>query len=68
MGLMGHLLNIIKLNKVDIIVIAHEPIENIYDRKLVTRLAWKQVSYGMGLALSGFPRALKNDEDVFKLF
>ena len=52
----------------DIIVIAHEPIENIYDRKIVTRLAWKKVSYGMGLALSGFPRALKNDEDVFKLF
>ena len=58
----------IKLNKVDIYVIAHIPIENIYDRKIVTRLAWKKVSYGMGLALSGFPRALENDEDVFKLF
>ena len=62
---MGHLFNIIKLEEVDIYVIAHEPIENIYDRKIVSRLAWKKVSYGMGLALSGFPRALKNDEAVF---
>ena len=68
MGLIGHLFNIIKLGRVDIIVIAHEAIENIEDRKVVSKLAWKQVSYGMGLALSGFPKSLKQDEPIFKLF
>lgn len=67
MGLMGHLFNIIKLGRVDIIVIAHEPIKNINNRKIVSKLAWKQVAYGMSLSLSGFPRALKIDEPIFKL-
>ena len=68
MGLMGHLFNLIKLGRIDIYVIAHIPIKNIYDRKVVSHLAWKKVSYGMGLALSGFPRALENDEAVFEFF
>ncbi len=68
MGLLGHFYNIIKIGRVDIVVTAHEPIENIKNRKIVSRIAWQQVSYGMGLSLSGFPRSLKIDEPIFKFF
>ena len=50
MDLINHLWNILKLNNVDILVIAHQPIENVFDRKTISKLAWMQVSHGMGLA------------------
>ena len=62
MGLMNHLWNILKLNSVDILVIAHEPIEEVHDRKVLAKIAWTQVSQGMGLALSGKPRSLTREE------
>jgi len=62
MGLMNHLWNILKLNSVDILVIAHEPIEEVNDRKVLAKIAWTQVSQGMGLALSGKPRSLTREE------
>ena len=65
MDLMKHLWNILKLNRVDILVIAHEPIEEVYDRKSLAKIAWEQVSQGMGLALSGKPRSLKSKETIF---
>ena len=67
MNLMHHLWNILTFNRVDILVIAHQPIENISDRKILSELAWKQVSFGMGLALSGRPRALNYKESIFDL-
>ena len=60
MDLMNHLWNILKLNSVDILVIAHEPIQEVSDRKSLSKIAWQQVAQGMGLALSGNARALKN--------
>ena len=62
MDLMNHLWNILKFNSVEILVIAHEPIEEVYDRKSLAKIAWAQVSQGMGLALSGKPRSLKCKE------
>ena len=67
MNLMHHLWNILTFNRVDILVIAHQPIENISDRKILSELAWKQVSFGMGLALSGRPRSLNYKESIFEL-
>ena len=60
MDLMNHLWNILKLNSVDILVIAHEPIQEVSDRKSLSKIAWEQVAQGMGLALSGNARVLKN--------
>ena len=60
MDLMNHLWNILKLNSVDILVIAHEPIQEVSDRKSLSKIAWEQVAQGMGLALSGNVRILKN--------
>jgi lyso-ornithine lipid O-acyltransferase len=60
MDLMNHLWNILKLNSVDILVIAHEPIREVSDRKSLSKIAWEQVAQGMGLALSGNARVLKN--------
>ena len=60
MDLINHLWNILKLNSVDILVIAHEPIQEVSDRKSLSKMAWQQVAQGMGLALSGNARALKN--------
>ena len=65
MDLMNHLWNILKLNSVTILVIAHEPIEEVHDRKSLAKIAWEQVSQGMGLALSGKPRSLKRKESIF---
>ena len=65
MDLMSHLWNILKLNSTDILVIAHEPIEEVSNRKSLAKIAWVQVSQGMGLALSGNPRSLKRKESVF---
>jgi len=67
MGLMGHLFKIFTLRRVDIIVIAHEPIGNVGNRKIVSTIAWKQVAYGLSLALLGSPRSLKYNEDIYKL-
>ena len=64
MDLMNHLWNILKLNSVTILVIAHEPIEEVYDRKSLAKIAWGQISQGMGLALSGKPRSLKRKESI----
>jgi len=64
MDLMNHLWNILKLNSVTILVIAHEPIEAVSDRKLLSKIAWTQVSHGMGLALSGNPIVLNNKESM----
>ena len=66
MGLMKHLWNILTLNSVDILVIAHQPLENTYDRKTLSKLAWLQVSHGLGLALSGRPRSLNYKESIFE--
>ena len=60
MDLMNHLWNILKLNSVNILVIAHEPIQEVSDRKSLSKIAWEQVAQGMGLALSGNARVLKN--------
>jgi 1-acyl-sn-glycerol-3-phosphate acyltransferase len=65
MDLMSHLWNILKLNSTDILVIAHEPIEEVSNRKSLAKIAWVQVSQGMGLALSGNPRSLKRKESMF---
>jgi len=66
MDLINHLWNILKLNNVDILVIAHQPIENVFDRKTISKLAWMQVSHGMGLALSGRPKSLNYNESIFE--
>ena len=66
MNLMKHLWNILTLNSVDILVIAHQPLENTYDRKTLSKLAWLQVSHGLGLALSGRPRSLNYKESIFE--
>ena len=60
MDLMNHLWNILKLNSVDILVIAHEPIQEVSDRKSLSKIAWEQVAQGMGLALAGNVSALNN--------
>jgi len=67
MGLINHLWNILKLNNVDILVIAHQPLENVFDRKTISKLAWMQVSHGMGLALSGRPKSLNYNESIFEV-
>ena len=67
MDLINHLWNILKLNNVDILVIAHQPLENVFDRKTISKLAWMQVSHGMGLALSGRPKSLNYNESIFEV-
>jgi len=55
MNLFSHLWNVFSLSSVNITVTAHEPIQNVQDRKSMSKIAWRQVTYGMGNALSGHP-------------
>ena len=67
MSLLHHLWNILSFSSVEIIVIAHEPIQHSFDRKVLSTIAWKQVSHGLGLAMSGRAKSLKYNERVFDI-
>ena len=67
MGLISHLWNMLSFRSADIIVIAHEPIDNKFNRKIISNIAWKQVSYGLGLALSGRAQSLKQNDTLFEI-
>jgi len=67
MGLLNHIWNILSFSSVEIIVIAHEPIQNSFDRKVLSTIAWKQVSHGLGLAMSGKAKPLKYNERIFEI-
>ena len=67
MGLLNHIWNILSFSSVEIIVIAHEPIQNSFDRKVLSTIAWKQVSHGLGLAMSGRAKSLKYNERIFEI-
>ena len=68
MGLVGHLWNMLSFRSADIIVIAHEPIDNKFNRKTISNIAWKQVAFGLGLALSGRAQPLKQNDTLFEIF
>ena len=59
MNLFSHLWNVFSLSSINITVTAHEPIQNVQDRKSMSKIAWKQVAYGMGNALSGHPNPVR---------
>jgi lyso-ornithine lipid O-acyltransferase len=67
MGLLGHLWNMLAFSSAEIIVIAHEPIEENHDRKILSEIAWKQVAYGLGAAMSGKPKPLKYNDAMFEV-
>jgi len=67
MGLISHLWNMLSFKSADIIVIAHEPIDNKFNRKIISNIAWKQVSCGLGLALSGRAQSLKQNDTLFEI-
>lgn len=67
MGLISHLWNMLSFRSADIIVIAHEPIDNKFNRKIISNIAWKQVSCGLGLALSGRAQSLKQNDTLFEI-
>jgi len=67
MGLLGHLWNMLSFRSADIIVIAHEPIDGELNRKTLSEIAWKQVSFGLGLAMSGRARPLKQNDTAFEV-
>ena len=64
MNLFSHLWNVFSLSSINITVTAHEPIQNVQDRKSMSKIAWKQVAYGMGNALSGHPNPVKLEKIV----
>ena len=66
MDLLNHLWNILSFGSFEIIVIAHEPIQHSFDRKVLSTIAWKQVSHGLGLAMSGRAKSLKYNERIFE--
>ncbi len=67
MGLISHLWNMLSFKSADIIVIAHEPIDNKFNRKIISNIAWKQISCGLGLALSGRAKSLKQNDTLFEI-
>ena len=67
MDLLNHLWNILSFGSFEIIVIAHEPIKHSFDRKVLSTIAWKQVSHGLGLAMSGRAKSLKYNERIFEI-
>ena len=62
MNLFNHLWNLFSLNAIKVTVTAHEPITNIENRKIMSQIAWKQISFGMGKALSGYPEPVSIKE------
>ena len=64
MNLFRHLWNLMSLSSIVITVTAHEPICKVDNRKTMSFTAWKQVSYGMGKALSGSPSPVEIKETV----
>jgi len=62
MSLFSHLWNVFKTTNIKIIVTAHKPIISVYDRKIMSKIAWKQVASGMGDALSGRPIPIDTKE------
>ena len=66
MNLFNHLWNLFSLNAIKVTVTAHEPITNIENRKIMSQIAWKQISFGMGKALSGCPEpvSVKETADI----
>ena len=68
MGLVGHLWNMLSFRSADVVIIAHEPIDNKLNRKAMSNIAWKQVSFGLGLALSGRAQSLKQNDTLFEVF
>ena len=67
MGLLGHLWKMLSFRSADIIVIAHQPIVDEINRKILSDIAWKQVAYGLGLAMSGRARPLKQNDTAFEV-
>ena len=67
MRLLNHLWNILSFGSFEIIEIAHEPIKHSFDRKVLSTIAWKQVSHGLGLAMSGRAKSLKYNERIFEI-
>ena len=67
MGLIGHLWKMLSFRSADIIVIAHQPIVDEINRKILSDIAWKQVAYGLGLAMSGRARPLKQNDTAFEV-
>ena len=67
MNLFNHLWNLFGLNGIKVTVTAHEPITNIKNRKIMSQIAWRQISFGMGKALSGYPEpvSVKETADNF---
>ena len=67
MNLFNHLWNLFSLNGIKVTVTAHEPITNIENRKIMSQIAWKQISFGMGKALSGCPEPVSVKETADSL-
>ena len=67
MNLFNHLWNLFSLNAIKVTVTAHEPITNIENRKIMSQIAWKQISFGMGKALSGCPEPVSVKETADSL-
>ena len=67
MNLFNHLWNLFSLNGIKVTVTAHEPITNIENRKIMSQIAWRQISFGMGKALSGCPEPVTVKETADNL-
>ena len=67
MNLFNHLWNLFSLNGIKVTVTAHEPITNIENRKIMSQIAWRQISFGMGKALSGCPEPVSVKETADSL-
>ena len=67
MNLFNHLWNLFSLNGIKVTVTAHEPITKIENRKIMSQIAWKQISFGMGKALSGCPEPVSVKETADSL-
>ena len=67
MNLFNHLWNLFSLNAIKVTVTAHEPITNIENRKIMSQIAWRQISFGMGKALSGCPEPVSVKETADSL-
>ena len=67
MNLFNHLWNLFSLNAIKVTVTAHEPITNIENRKIMSQIAWRQISFGMGKALSGCPKPVSVKETADSL-
>ena len=67
MNLFNHLWNLFGLNGIKVTVTAHEPITNIKNRKIMSQIAWRQISFGMGKALSGCPEPVTVKETADNL-